>query len=402
MSIRTNYRHTLAAGYISFITQAIVNNFAPLLYVTFQKDWEISLSQLAVLSTYNFLVQLLVDLLSAKYVDQIGVRKCIVFAHISAAAGLAGLGIFPYIPGNPYAGLLISITLYAVGGGLIEVLASPIIEACPTTNKEANMSLLHSFYCWGQVIAVLGSTVFFAVFGIAHWRVMAFIWAAIPALNSLYFARVPIAFAREKDKTIQKTSELFKNKLFYILFVMMLCAGASEIAVAQWASAFAEESLGITKAAGDIAGPCFFALLMGVARFSYSKFSTKISLEKYILFCSFLCLGGYFMIALSPWPALSLLGCGVCGFAVGIMWPGTYSIAAKSWYNPTTALFALFALAGDCGCSTGPFLVGTVSERFGDNLKAGFLSGAVFPLIMIVATSVLIAYQKKNKAAEGK
>ena len=397
MSIKTNYKNTLAAGYISFITQAIVNNFTPLLFVTFQNDWHITLSQLAFLSTYNFAVQLVVDLLSARYVDKIGARKCIVFAHISAAVGLAGLGIFPYISGNPYYGIILSITLYAVGGGLIEVLASPIIEGCPTVNKEAHMSLLHSFYCWGQVIAVLGSTLFFFAFGIDHWRVMAFIWAVIPALNSIYFSLVPISFEKDEKKPIQKPSSLFKNKLFYILMVMMLCAGASELAVAQWASAFAEESLGISKAAGDIAGPCFFALLMGISRLSYSKFSAKVSLEKYILFCAVLCFGGYLLIALSPIPALSLLGCGVCGFAVGIMWPGTYSIGAKSWYNPSTALFALFALAGDCGCSSGPLLVGMVSEKFGDNLKTGLLSCAVFPLIMIFAVLFLLRYLKKEK-----
>lgn len=396
-SIRTNHKHTLTAGYISFITQAIVNNFAPLLFVTFQRDWSITLSQLAFISTYNFLVQLAVDLLSAKYVDKIGIRRCVVFAHISAAAGLAGLGIFPYIL-SPYHGIIISITLYAVGGGLIEVLGSPIIEACPTENKEANMSLLHSFYCWGQVAAVLLSTLFFFVFGIENWRYMAFIWAVVPALNGIYFSLVPINLPGGENGNTGKPSELFKNKMFYILAVMMVCAGASELAVSQWASAFAEESLGITKTAGDIAGPCFFALLMGISRFAYSKFSEKINLEKYILFCAGMCFLGYLLVSLSPIPLISLLGCGVCGFAVGIMWPGTYSIAAKNQHN-STALFALLALAGDCGCSTGPLIVGTISDTFGGNLKTGLFAGSVFPFIMIFAVLFLI---KNMKNAENK
>ena len=395
-----SYKHTLAAGYISFITQAIINNFAPLLFVTFQKDYGITLSQLAFISTYNFAIQLIIDLLSAKYVDKIGVRKCVIFAHISAAAGIAGLGTLPYILSEPYHGIIISITLYAVGGGLIEVLASPIIEACPTENKEANMSLLHSFYCWGQVFTILGSTVFFYLFNIENWRIMAYIWALIPLFNGIYFSRVPITFESDKTKEKQKISLLFKNKLFYILALMMICAGASEIAVSQWASAFAEESLGISKAAGDIAGPCFFAFLMGSARLLYTKLSLKINLEKYILFCSFLCLAGYLVTSLSPYPFMSLIGCGICGFAVGIMWPGTYSIAAKNWYNPTTSLFALFALAGDTGCSTGPLLVGLVSEKFGNNLSAGLFAGSVFPLIMIFAVFTLLRYIKRNRHRE--
>ncbi len=400
MSIRNNYKHTLVAGYISFITQAIVNNFTPLLFVTFQNDWDISLSQLAFISTYNFVVQLVTDLVSARYADRIGVRRCIVFAHISAAIGLAGLGIFPYILSDPYAGVIIAITFYAVGGGLIEVLTSPIIEACPTENKEAHMSLLHSFYCWGQMFAVLLSTLFFFAAGIENWRFMAYFWALIPALNSIYFSVVPLVTVSQSDKNVQKTSALFKNKLFYILLVMMLCAGASELSIAQWASAFAEESLGISKTAGDILGPCLFAALMGIARVTYSKFSHRLNLEKYILFCAVLCVVGYLLTALSPIPLLSLAGCGICGYAVGIMWPGTYSIAAKNWYNPSTALFAMFALAGDTGCSTGPLLLGSVSQYFGDNLRTGILAGTVFPFVMIFAVIALLGYIKKNKTEE--
>lgn len=397
MSIRSNYKHTLAAGYISFITQATINNFAPLLFITFQKDWGITLGQLAAISTYNFIVQLVADLISAKFVDKIGARRLMVFAHISATAGFAGLGIFPFILPDPYYGILLAITLYAIGGGLIEVLASPIIEACPTKNKEAHMSLLHSFYCWGQMTAVLGSTLFFWLFGTENWRIMSFIWALIPAFNSIYFAKVPVTVFPQTDKSDRKLSELFKNKMFYIIMTMMLCAGASELAVSQWASAFAEETLGITKTAGDIAGPCFFALLMGIARVSYSKFSKKLSLEKYMLFCAGLCLFGYLVISLSPSPALSLIGCGICGYAVGIMWPGTYSIAAKIWLKPSASMFALFALAGDTGCSTGPLLVGTVSQFFSDNLKAGLFAGSVFPIVMIIAVLLLIKNTNKNK-----
>ncbi len=397
MNIRTNYKHTITAGYISFITQAIVNNFAPLLYITFQKEWGITLSELAFISTYNFLVQLAVDLLSTKYADKIGIRRCIVFAHITSAAGFMGLGTLPYILGNRYAGIIISITMYAVGGGLIEVLASPIIESCPTENKEANMSLLHSFYCWGQVATVLFSTLFFSIFGIENWRIMAFIWAAIPIFNAVYFSIVPISYKSEPDKNGQKISELFKNKFFYILLIMMLCAGASELSIAQWASAFTEETLGISKTLGDILGPCGFAVLMGISRVAYSKLSNKLNLEKYILFCAGLGIVGYLMISLSHVPAVSLIGCAVCGYAVGIMWPGTYSIAAKKWKNPSTALFAFFALAGDFGCSSGPFIIGNISDHFGNDLKTGLFAGTLFPIIMFVATAILIKMNKQKE-----
>lgn len=400
MSIRNNYKHTLVAGYISFITQAIINNFSPLLFITFQKDWGITLGQLATLSTYNFLVQLVADLVSAKYVDKIGVRRAVVFAHISSAVGLAGLGIFPFITKTPYHGLFIAITLYAIGGGLIEVLGSPIIESCPTKNKEAHMSLLHSFYCWGQMLAVLGSTLFFHIFSLSNWRIMAFIWAIIPAVNSFYFSQVPINVPSQKEKSNQKFSELLKNKTFYILMIMMLCAGSSELAVSQWASAFAEESLKISKTAGDLLGPCMFAVLMGIARVAYTKLSKVVVLEKYILFCAALCFAGYLIISLSPYPALSLIGCGICGYAVGIMWPGTYSIAAKTWKNPSASLFALFALAGDTGCAAGPLLVGKVSQFFDDNLKAGLFAGALLPFVMIFAVIILLRNMKKSERKE--
>lgn len=395
MSIKTNYKHTIFSCYLSYIVQAVLVNFAPLLYVTFQKDWGITLSQLAFISTYNFLVQLTTDMLSTKIINKIGVRASIVSANIFSAAGFILLGTLPFIMSNHYMGIILASTFYAIGGGMIEVLTSPIIESCPTTNKEAHMSLLHSFYCWGQVGAVLISTLFFHIFGTDNWERMSFIWAIIPIFNAIYMSIVPINFASQTCAKEHNLKELFSNKLLWIILVMMLCAGASELAIAQWASAFAEESLGISKTAGDIAGPCFFAVMMGIARVLYSKLSEKLQLEKYILFCSVLCVIGYLLTSLSPVPMLSLIGCAICGFAVGIMWPGTYSIAAKSLKN-STALFAMLALAGDCGCSSGPYIVGAVSEAFGNNLKAGILAGMVFPVVMIITSIMLIKLKKKN------
>ena len=192
MSIKTNFKHTIAACYIGYITQAIINNFIPLLFIMFHNTYNISLEKIGLLVTVNFATQLLVDFISAKLADKIGYRPLIVAAHIFAAIGLILLAFLPDILPNPYTGLCISIILYAIVGGLTEVLISPIVEACPSENKSAAMSLLHSFYCWGSVLVVLGTTIFFFLFGIENWKIIACIWAIIPIINILYFSLVPI------------------------------------------------------------------------------------------------------------------------------------------------------------------------------------------------------------------
>lgn len=382
-----SYRSTILACYLGYITQAIIINFAPLLFLTFQRTYDLSLAHVTMLVTLNFLTQLLVDLLAAKYVDRIGYRPCVVAAHVFCAAGLVGLGLFPMVL-PPYAGLLTAVILYAIGGGLIEVLVSPIVEACPTDQKSAAMSLLHSFYCWGAVAVVLLSTLLFSLFGIQSWPYVACFWAIVPACNTFLFSRVPIApiVAEGEGMSI---SGLFKTKLFWILLLLMICAGASEHAVAQWASALAESALGISKALGDLAGPCFFAVCMGVGRVIHAHLSDRIRLEAYLSGCAMLCMAGFLLIIL-PVPAIvSLFGCGVSGFAVGIMWPGTLSIASKRCPLGGTAMFALLALGGDLGCSAGPTVVGIVSGLFSDQLKIGLTAGLLFPLLIVVGVWLL-------------
>ncbi|MDD3142322.1 MAG: MFS transporter [Lachnospiraceae bacterium] len=383
MNIKNNYNHTLRASYLGYITQAIVNNFAPLLFLTFQKSYHISLDKIALLITMNFGVQLVVDFLAIKFVDKIGYKICIVVAHIFAAVGLAGIGVFPDLFGNPYAGLICAVFLYAIGGGLIEVLISPIVEACPTTKKSAHMSLLHSFYCWGQVGVILGSTIFFVLAGIENWRMLALIWAVIPLFNAVYFAQVPIATLIEEDEEGMTIKELFGSQIFWVFVLLMICAGAAEHSMAQWASAFAESSLQVSKTIGDLAGPCFFAIMMGISRVFYSKFSEKIELHKFMIGSAVLCVLSYLLAALSASPVLALLGCGLSGLAVGIFWPGTFSIAAARCRRGGITMFALLALAGDLGCSAGPTIVGFVSDAANDNLKAGLLVAIIFPLILI-------------------
>ncbi len=380
---KLSYKHTLRANYIGYITQAIVNNFAPLLFLTFRDSFGIPLEKITLLITINFLTQLIIDLLATKLADKLGYRVCIITAHISAGLGLIGLAVLPKILTDPFIGLLIAVILYAIGGGFIEVLVSPMVEACPTDNKSAVMSLLHSFYCWGTVIVILISTLFMYFLGKDSWPVLAVIWAILPLANAVYFTAVPIATLTE-DGNGMTLKELFTQKAFWIFIVLMFAAGASELAMSQWASAFTESGLGISKTLGDLAGPCLFAVFMGTARVFYAKFSEKIDLVSFIIGCSVICIISYLLAALSPVAALSLAGCAICGLSVGIMWPGIYSIAAEKFPRGGTAMFAFMALAGDTGCSGGPTAVGIISGLFGDNLKAGLLLAAVFPLIMLL------------------
>ena len=383
-----NYRRTLLACYLAFITQAICANFAPLLFLKFHTDYTISLGQIALIPTAFFLTQLLVDVFCARFVDSIGYRRSVILSEVASGLGLAGLAFLPDLFADPFIGVMICVIIYAVGSGLIEVLASPIVEACPFENKDAVMSLLHSFYCWGSVGVILLSTLFFAVFGIENWKWLACIWALVPLYNIYNFATCPIKRLTEEGQGM-KIRELFRLPLFWLAILLMVCAGASELAMAQWASAFTEAALGFSKAAGDLAGPCLFAVTMGICRVIYGKFGPKMDLTKFMIGSGALCLVCYLLAGLSKNPVLSLAGCVFCGFSVGIMWPGTISIASPRIPRGGTALFALLAMAGDLGGAFGPSLVGAVTQQAGDNLQSGMLVGSVFPLILIIALILL-------------
>lgn len=384
MSGKMSYKQTITACFIAYIVQAIVNNFAPLLFLTFQSTYDIPLSKITMLITFNFGLQLIVDLVSVTFVDRIGYRASMILAHILATVGLASLAFLPELLPDPFVGILISVTVYAIGGGLLEVLVSPVVEACPSDNKEAAMSMLHSFYCWGHVGVVLISTIFFAVFGIHNWKILAVIWALVPLCNSLVFTKVPIAPLIEEGEKGFTIKELAKQKIFWVFMLMMLCAGASEQAVSQWASTFAEKGLGVSKTVGDLAGPMSFAVLMGTSRAFYGKWGDKLDLDRFMIGSSILCMFSYLCISLVPGSVFGLVGCAVCGLSVGIMWPGTFSKASKAMKNGGTAMFALMALAGDLGCSGGPTVVGMVSSALGDDLKKGILAAICFPLLLLV------------------
>lgn len=382
--MKENYNKTLYACFVGYVVQAIINNFVPLLFITLQISYEVSLSKITMLITINFGVQLIVDLVSVGFIDKIGYKTSIVLAHICATAGLILLTVLPDVLSNPFLGLFMAVIIYAIGGGLLEVLVSPIVEACPTKNKEKAMSLLHSFYCWGHVGVVLISTVFFKIVGIHHWKILAMVWAIVPGFNALFFASVPIApIVAEEEKQLT-LKELVISKVFWLMVLLMVCAGACEQAVSQWASTFAERGLGVSKAIGDLAGPMLFATLMGTSRAVYGKYGEKIDLGRFMIYSGTLCLISYLIIALVPIPVLGFVGCGLCGLSVGILWPGTFSIAAKSIRNGGTAMYALLALAGDLGCSGGPTFVGMISSHFNDDLKMGILMAIVFPSLLLI------------------
>lgn len=395
--MKTDYNKTIYACFAAYIVQAIINNFVPLLFLTFQNSYGISMAKITMLVTFNFGVQLLVDLVAIGFVDRIGYRASIIIAHLLSAAGLISLAVLPELTGDPFAGLLLSVAVYAAGGGLLEVLVSPIVESCPNDRKEQAMSLLHSFYCWGYVGVILLSTVFFATVGIGRWKLLTLIWALVPACNTFAFLKVPMAPLIADGAKGMTLAELFKNKTFWILLLLMVCAGASEHSVAQWASMLAEKGLGVNKTAGDLAGPMLFAVMMGLSRLIYGKYGDKINLEGFMISSGILCFISYLLIGLTENPLLAFAGCALCGLSVGIMWPGTFSIAAGALRTGGTTMFALLALAGDLGCSGGPTIVGMISGALGDDLKRGILFAVAFPLIL--TAGICLCYRTSPRRA---
>ena len=396
--MKRSYKRTLTACYLGFVTQAISANFAPLLYLTFHRSYGIPLGRIAMISTVFFLTQLVVDILCARYVDRIGYRKCILASCLCSAGGLMGLAVLPELLGSPFWGILLSAVVYAVGSGLIEVLCSPIVEACPFQRKEAVMSLLHSFYCWGSVGVVIASTAFFRVFGIENWKLLACLWALVPLFNIYNFATCPIE-PPVKEGHSMSIGSLLRVPVFWTAIVLMVCAGASELAMAQWASAYTESAIGLSKAAGDLAGPCLFAVAMGISRMLYGKFGHRMDLVQFMYCSGALCLICYLLAALSRLPFVGLTGCILCGFSVGILWPGTISISSARLPRGGTAMFALLAMAGDLGGALGPWLVGNVSELTGNSLQKGLLAGSVFPLILILALGSMAILTGKQSTA---
>lgn len=382
MRTQKNYKKTLAACYLGFVTQAITANFTPLLFLTFVNTYGVTFEKIAMIPLVFYFTQLFIDFAATKFADKIGYRTCVVASQVLSSAGLLLMAILPELLSVPFIGILISVVLYAIGSGLIEVLVSPIVEACPFENKDGMMSLLHSFYCWGAMGVILGSTLFFALFGVEKWKILVFIWALVPLYNTFNFINCPIEHLVEDGKSMG-VRNLLKTPVFWLMILLMVCSGASEATMAQWASAFTESAIGVSKTVGDLAGPCLFAMFMGISRILYGKFSQKLDLTKVMLVCGAMCVGCYLLASLSTLPILGLVGCALCGFGVGVMWPGSISISSQRCPRGGTAMFAFLALAGDFGAMVSPAMVGGLSEMAGGNLKIGLFAATIFPLILV-------------------
>ena len=397
MATQKNYRKTLTACYLGFVTQAITANFTPLLFLTFRGSYGITLEKIALIPMVFYLTQLIVDLAATKFADKIGYRTCVIASQVMSALGLVLMAFLPDLLPSPFTGIIISVVLYSVGSGLIEVLLSPIVEACPFENKDGVMSTLHSFYCWGAMSVILGSTLFFSLFGLENWKILTLIWAIVPLYNTLNFISCPIEKLDGGEESMG-VRKLLGTPVFWLMIMLMICSGASETTMAQWASAFTESAVGVSKTVGDLAGPCLFAMFMGIARMMYGKFSERLNLSKVMLLCGIMAACCYLAASLSSIAVIGLLGCALCGLAVGIMWPGSISISSQSCPKGGTAMFAFLALAGDLGATVSPAMVGHISENAGGNLKTGLLYATVFPILLVICLVVLIrAKSKKNK-----
>ncbi len=399
MTKQKNYKKTLVACYLGFVTQAISANFTPLLFLTFKDTYGITFEKIAMIPMVFYLTQLLVDLAATKFADKIGYRTCVAASQVLSAIGLILMAILPEVLPIPFIGILISVVLYAIGSGLIEVLLSPIVEACPFENKDGVMSLLHSFYCWGAMGVILGSTLFFAVFGVENWKILTCILALVPLYNTLNFINCPIERLVEDGKSMG-IIKLLKTPIFWLMIILMVCSGASEATMSQWASAFTESAIGVSKTVGDLAGPCLFAMFMGISRMLYGKFSDKLDLSKVMLICGIMCAGCYLLASLSASPILGLAGCALCGLAVGIMWPGSISVSSQNCPRGGTAMFAFLALAGDLGATVNPTMVGSLSEMAGGNLKTGLLVATLFPVVLVIGLIVLRRVKKHQISDE--
>ena len=380
-SLIHSYTLTKTASYIGYVVQAITINFTPLLFVCFMGQYSLSMREISALVTLTFVFQFSIDFLSVFLLRRVGYRALVLAAHALSCAGLVLLCVLPEIM-DSFLGLCIAVGVYSSGSGFIEVVVSPIIESCPSRNKAAQMSFLHSFYCWGQVAAVGISTLYFAFFGVEAWKTMTLIWACIPLLNILLFSLCPL----DVDVTIGTSKPLralFGRRDFLLLMLIIMCSGAAEIALSQWASAYCETALGVPKTVGDIAGPMGFAVCMGISRLGYAVLGDRLKLEWCMLASSVLCAIGYLIVSLSPSAVLSLVGFGVCGLSVGVLWPGAFSLASKR-VEGGGSMYALLSFSGDAGCTIGPLVCGLCASSFGDDIGIGLLISTVFPLALCI------------------
>ena len=398
-----SYKKTKIACYLGYITQAISINLLPLLFVTFQKEFSVSVSQLGLLVTVLFLVQMAVDLLAAYGGKYLSYRFGSLASHVLATLGLVLMCVLPTYMTDPYVGVLIASVVLAVGGGMTEVLISPLVDAIPEEGKVGEMSLLHSFYCWGVVAVTVISTVFFAGFGIEHWRWLVLLWATVPAATTVLFCVVPIPPKPNEIAQSKRNGGVLSSRIFWLLLAMMVCSGATEMAPSQWASFFAENGLGVPKFVGDLLGPCAFALCQGLSRVTFARLSRRYNPRRLLAIHAVGCVAAYGLIVLSPWPFVSLLAFCICGWCVGPMWPGILSLSSQRFPYGGTSMFALLALCGDIGCASAPYTVGFITDSLAEvewdsaaAMRGGFAVCMAFPILLLIG---LLLLRKRKVAA---
>ena len=393
---QVSYKKTKIACYLGYVTQAISINLLPLLYLTFQNEFSVSLSQLGFLATLLFAVQMAVDLLATRFGKYVSYRWGSVAACALSALGLVLMCVLPKWMPHFYVGVMLATVILSIGGGLTEVLISPLVDAIPEEGKVGEMSLLHSFYCWGVVAVILFSTAFFALVGVSYWRWLVLLWSLVPAVTAVMFACIPIPPKTEEVHSHRSAPSVVRYGLFWVLMALMVFSGASEMAPAQWASFFAENNLGIPKAVGDLLGPCAFAVFQGLSRVVFSRMARRRDPRRILAWHAVGCLVAYAVIVLAPHPLLSLFGFCMCGWFVGPMWPGILSLCATRFPAGGTAMFAALALCGDVGCAAAPMMIGAVTDRLvtadwlsSSAMRGGFAVCMVFPALLVVGLWLL-------------
>lgn len=384
----SEYRQIKMACRLAMATSAIVNNFPPLLFTIFQKEFGLSLGSISALIAINFLAQIVGAIASPALIKRLGQHSTIIIGHGLCGAGLIILARYTTVEPSPFLDIAITLAVSAFGSGIINVTINPIIESICQGQSGRERSSIYAFYCWGFVLVVLITTLALSLLGQSFWRAITIAWALVPFITGAIFGNS----RHPKETFTAPVFKLINNKTIIIFLILMFCAGAAEQSMAQWASLFAKNGLGLSKTTGDLAGPCVFAAAMGLARWLYPKIIPESRLAKFMLISALACASGYAIVALAPIAALAFIGCGLIGLSVGILWPGTLSLSAERFSGGKESMFAALVVFGNLGCAVGPALVGATANLT-ESLHTGILFGLIFP----IAFGVFLLFNKKAK-----
>lgn len=397
-----HYRLTTISCFVGIFAQAVIINLAALLFMPLMRLHGLTYVQLGTLVAVNFSVQVGSDLVFSGLIDRIGFRRLVLPACLVGSLGLFLFALAPVLlPGRVFAGLLAATAVYSAAGGLLEVLLSPIVNAIPNEEKGAAMSLLHSFYAWGQMATIILTTLFLFLVGERHWQWMVGFWALLPLANFLLFLKAPFPPSVPEEHRLNM-GDLILKPFCLLAFAAIFFGASAEVLMNQWTSAFMERALLLPKLTGDLFGMCGFALMLGLGRAWHGKYGARFDISKALVAMSALAVLCYLVVALAPgsWPGL--LACMVCGFATSLLWPGTLIVASERYPLAGAWMFALLAAAGDVGAGLGPWFTGWVVDHAIDTaaalrleqwlgiggeqaaLRLGILAGTIAPLLALL------------------